>query len=168
MDSLVKKAENSRFYLWLLNRVLGRMIPFNRAHRFRIVAIGDRYVKTLLPYCRQNLNHIRGLHACALATLAEFTTGFLLITHLDSKKYRLIMQRLEMDYHFQGKMNAYGEFFLHDDWFEQHVRVPLKTSPIVQVVCEIKIHDEQGNHLATGKIHWQIKDWASVRTRISS
>ena len=162
---LLEKARTSPFYLWLLNWSLDRMVPFNSPHNFRIVELGERHLKVKIPYQRKNLNHIRGLHACALATLSEFTTGFLLISLLDQKKYRLIMQRLEMDYHYQGKMDAFAMFDLPDQWFDQNVNRPLSETGVTVVPCEVKIHDTQGNHLTTGRVFWQIKDWSGVKTR---
>jgi hypothetical protein len=35
------------------------------------------------------------------------------------------------------------------------------------IICEVKIHDAAGNHLTTGKVFWQVKDWAKVKTKIS-
>ena len=167
-NRIVQKAKTSSFYLTLLNWSLNRMIPFNKPHGFRILEIGDHHLRTLIPYRRRNFNHIRGLHACALATISEFTTGFLLVSKLDAKKYRLIMQRLEMDYHYQGKMNATATFTISEDWLQQQIYDPLKTQDAVVIMCEVKIHDEQGNHLTTGKVYWQIKDWQKVKTRLSA
>lgn len=167
-NRVVQKAKTSPFYLTLLNWSLNRMIPFNKPHGFRILEIGDHHLRTLIPYRRKNFNHIRGLHACALATISEFTTGFLLVSKLDAKKYRLIMQRLEMDYHYQGKMNATATFTISEAWLQQQIYDPLKTQDAVVIICEVKIHDEQGNHLTTGKVYWQIKDWQKVKTRLSA
>lgn len=163
---IVEKAKQSSLYLKLLNWSLNRMIPFNKPHGFRILEIGDNHLKTLLPYKKKNLNHIRGLHACAMATVSEFTTGFLLITKLDAKKYRLIMQRLEMDYHYQGKTDAVAELTLTPEWIENNIYVPLKNSQSTVVTCEIKIYDVKSNHLSTGKVYWQVKDWTKVKTKV--
>ena len=162
---IIEKAQRSAFWLWVLNQVLYRMVPFNKPHSFRIVEIGDNHLRIRIPYRRRNFNHIRGLHACALATISEYTTGFLLVSKLDAKKYRLIMQRLEMDYHYQGKMDATAEFSAPDSWLAEKVYEPLKLQDAVVVVCEVKIHDEKGNHLTTGHVHWQIKNWDKVKTR---
>jgi acyl-coenzyme A thioesterase PaaI-like protein len=164
---IVEKAKHSSFYLKVLNWSLNRMVPFNKPHGFRILAIADDRLKTFIPFRKSNLNHIRGLHACALATLSEFTTGFLLVSKLDGKKYRLIMQRLEMDYHYQGKMNATAEFTTTPEWLAEKIYVPLEHHDAVVVPCEVRIHDEQGNHLTTGKVYWQIKNWSKVRTKIA-
>ncbi len=162
---IIEKAKSSPFYRKLLNWSLDRMIPFNKPHGFRVVEIGDFHIKAKIPYIRRNFNHIRGLHACALATLSEFTTGFLLVARLDAKKYRLIMQRLEMDYHFQGKMDAFAEFKISEEWLQNEIYEPLNKAQVVVVICLVKITDLRGNLLTTGHVHWQIKDWKKVKTK---
>jgi acyl-coenzyme A thioesterase PaaI-like protein len=164
-NALLKKAETSSFYKWVLNLALNRMIPFNKPHGFKVVEVSKSRLRILLPYKRKNFNHIRGLHACALATVSEFSTGFLLVSNLDAKKFRLIMQRLEMDYHYQGKMDAYAEFSISDQWLENNIYQPLVGKESVVVNCEVRIHDSKGNHLTTGHVHWQIKDWNKVKTK---
>jgi hypothetical protein len=164
-NEVFQKAKTSSFYLWLLNWSLARMIPFNKPHGFKIVALDDYSLKIIIPYRKSNFNHIRGLHACALATISEFSTGFLLVSKLDAKKYRLIMQRLEMDYHYQGKMDAFAEFQISEVWLNEKIYTPLKSSEAVVVICQVKITDVKGNHLTTGNVHWQIKDWNKVKTK---
>jgi len=167
LNNLVARAKHSGFYRRLLNWGLDRMVPFNKPHHFQVVELGDDYMKTLLPYKKSNLNHIRGIHACAMATVSEFTTGFLLLTRLDPKKYRIIMQRLEMDYHYQGKMDAHAHFAASDEWLREYILTPLQTQEAVVIPCEVKIHDIKGNHLSTGKVYWQIKDWQKVKTKLA-
>jgi len=162
---ILQKAKHSSFYLMVLNWSLNRMIPFNKPHGFKIVEIADYRLKTRIPYQKSNFNHIRGLHACGLATISEFTTGFLLLSSLDMKKYRIIMQRMEMNYQYQGKMDATAEFVISKEWLEEKVVKPLQTQETVVVPCEVKIHDVKGNHLTTGTIFWQFKDWAKVKTK---
>lgn len=159
------KAKTSSFYLWVLNFFFERMVPFNFSHKFRITSITDNTVTSLLPYRKRNLNHVKGLHACALATLTEMTSGFLLAVKLDPKKYRLILRRLEMDYLYQGKMDAVCEFTLTDEWMKSHIYDVLSVSDSVDIVAEVKIFDLKGNQLTSGKAHWQVKDWAKVRTK---
>lgn len=162
---LLEKAKTSKPYLRLLNFALKRKIPFNKPHGFNVVELGDRFVKILIPYKRRNFNHIRGLHACGLATISEYATGMVLLNTLDPKEYRIIMQRMEMDYHYQGKMDAYASFSIEDVWLNQKVIEPLKSEESVVIKCEVKIHDSQNNHLTTGNIYWQVKNWSKVKTK---
>lgn len=144
------------------------MIPFNKPHAFRVTEIGDHHVKMVIPYKRKNFNHIRGLHACALATISEYATGFMLLSKLGFDTYRIIMQRMEMDYHYQGKTDAVTEFSILPDWLKQNIIDPLSVQESVVVQCEIKTHDANGNHLTTGKVYWQIKRWTNVKTKLAS
>jgi len=162
---IIEKAKHSAFWLWVLNRALPGIVPFNSPHKFHVVQFTDHHLKARIPYRRSNFNHIRGLHACALATISEFATGFLLLSRLDISKYRLIMQRIEMDYHYQGKMDAFAEFSTDDAWYKEQIFTPLQSHESVIVPCTVKIHDAKGNHLTTGKVFWQVKDWTKVKTK---
>jgi acyl-coenzyme A thioesterase PaaI-like protein len=162
---LIEKAKHSSFYLWLLNKALSRMIPFNLPHGFEITELTDTSLKSRLPYKRKNLNHVRGLHACALATLSEFTTGFLLISRLGFDRYRLILQKLEIDFHYQGKMDGIAEFSIDEEWLQQKIFQPLQANDSIVVLCEVKIFDTKRNHLTTAVAYWQLKDWKKVKTK---
>lgn len=166
LKDIVTKASHSSFYLWMLNFGLGRMIPFNKPHGFKVVGIRDGYIKVKIPYRRSNFNHIKGLHACGLATISEYSTGLVLVNKLDAKKYRIIMQKFEMSYHYQGKMDSFAEFSITDEWLQEQLYKPLESAEAVVVNCEVKIHDKKGNHLSTGNIYWQVKPWDKVKTKV--
>lgn len=165
-EKYIAHAKRSAFGLFKLNLGLGFLIPFNRPHKIKIKEIGDDFVKTSIPYRRKNFNHIKGIHACGLATSAEFASGFLLLTKLGSKKYRLIMESLEMKYHYQAKSNVTAIFSADDVWINSNVIVPLSAAEQVYVRCEIKLIDDKENHVATGFTNWQIKEWTAVKTRV--
>ena len=162
----IEKAKVSSFYLWLLNWQASRMVPFNKPHGFKILELTDTEIKTFIPYKKSNFNHIKGLHATAMATLAEFTSGFLLISRIDPGKYRIILTKLEMEYFYQGKSDGFGSFQLSDDWLNTMVYQPLENQESTVVKCPVKIVDTEGNHLATGTSHWQVKNWLKVKTKI--
>lgn len=166
IEKHINAARKSAFGLFKLNLALGFVIPFNRPHGIKIKEIGPDFVKTRIPYKRRNFNHIKGIHACGLATAAEFASGFHLLTKLDSRKYRLIMESLEMKYHYQAKSTVTAVFEADDLWIKTQVLEPLSGAEKVFVRCEIKLTDESGNHVATGYTNWQIKDWAAVKTKV--
>ena len=167
LNSLLAKSKTSKFYLKVLNIALNHAIPFNKPHGFKVIEVGDTHLKTMLPYKRRNFNHIKGLHACALATLSEFTTGLLLASKLDAKEYRLILKTLEMEYHYQGKMEAFAFYEITDKELKQKVFEPLPRQDAIIITCEVKIHDKNNNHLSTGQVHWQIKAWKKVKTKVN-
>ncbi|GJM27968.1 MAG: hypothetical protein DHS20C17_06030 [Cyclobacteriaceae bacterium] len=165
-DKLMARAQDSGFYRWVLNLALDRLIPFNRPHGFRVLNLSELHIKTSIPYKRRNLNHIKGLHATALATLSEFTTGLLLLRVLGAKKYRIILQRMDIQYLYQGKMDATAEFRISNTWINDRIIQPLTHTESVVVPCEIKIHDLNGNQLTLTTVYWQIKSWERVKTRV--
>jgi hypothetical protein len=103
-----------------------------------------------------------------MATISEYATGLILLSKLGFDTYRIIMQRLEMDYHYQGKTDAFVEFALKDDWIQKNIVEPLTTQESIVITCEVRINDIQGKHLSTGHVHWQIKQWSKVRTKLSA
>ncbi len=163
---LIQKAKRSSFYLWFLNYTLSNVIPFNKPHGLKILGISDNALSIKMPFQQSNLNHIKGLHACGLATLAEYATGLLLLSRLDPAKYRLIMQSIQVVYHYQGKMDAIATLEMSDEWLNQNVYAPLETQESIIIQSEVNIHDSQKNHLCTGKIGWQIKRWDKVKTKV--
>ena len=164
--TLKNRAKSSLFWLWILNRVLIRIIPFNRPHGFRLIQVGDDFIRTTSSYRRSNHNHLRGIHACAIATVAEFSAGFLLLTKLNPTDYRLIMSRIEVEYHYQAKQRIVSESRLSDRECERKVIEPLKTGETVSITMESRVKDMSGNDIATAYTTWQIKRWDRVRTKV--
>lgn len=166
LHSLVKKASHSSFYLWLLNVVLWRTVPFNRPHRLKITAINDNEVCMEAPYIRRNQNHIKGIHACLLATLCEYATGFSLLLQLSPKDYRIILKNIQMTYHYQAKGPVIARFSLDQKMIEEKILQPLTEADAVFHEFPIEIYDTKNQHICTGLINWQIKSWSKVKTKM--
>lgn len=139
-------------------------IPFNQPHGFRVEPVKGGGIEVHIPYWRINRNHIKGIHACALATAAEYCSGLALLEHLDASKYRLIMKSLHMDYHYQAKAHAHAVFAPSAEEIGDQVIAPLKSTDAVLYTARVELHDAKANHLATGLIIWQVKAWEKVRT----
>jgi hypothetical protein len=105
---------------------------------------------------------VGGLHACALATASEFATGALLLQQL-GQGYRLLMKSLQMEYFYQGRMDAVVEFRIQPGWIEREILLPLQTSDSVLIEVETQATDSAGNHLSTGKVTWHIKRWDKIQ-----
>jgi len=165
LPGLLLKARTSPFYLWLLNLLLGRLVPFNRPHGFAIEQIEADRVVTRAQNRRINHNHIRGIHACAIATLAEFSSGLVLLSRLDPTRYRLIMARIEIDYLFQARQEILATTILDDTQLQQQVLEPLKNADAVSFTQETLVEDRQGHSVAKAHITWQVKLWTKVNTQ---
>ena len=165
LPSILSRARTSGFTRWWLNVMLARTIPFNAPHGFKVRPLTSGGMQVHIPYWRINRNHIRGLHACALATGAEMCSGLSLLEHLDPERYRLIMRSLRMDYHYQAKCAAVATATPSAGTIAQEVVDRLAQQEAVDFTGTVMVHDVRGNHLATGTITWQVKSWGTVRTR---
>lgn len=166
LTPLTTRARTSKGWLWALNTIIGRVIPFNRPHGFVIDAIDSDFVRTKSRYKKSNFNHIRGIHACAIATIAEFSAGFLLLTKLDPAQYRLIMSNMEIEYVYQAKDDIYSESRCSSERLDTEVVEPLQHQELVTVLMESKVVDAGGNDIAKAYTTWQIKKWNVVQTKV--
>lgn len=165
---LAKYLENAQTRSWSLrklNIILGLGIPFNKPHGIKIVKVEPNAIVTTIPLKRKNLNHIKGIHACGLATTAEFCSGLVLLRRLNPSEYRLIMQKIEVEYHYQAKFTCNARFELDDAKFESDIQAPLVKDGVAFYTCEIPVHDVKGNHVCTAYTRWQIKAWKNVKTK---
>lgn len=163
---LIHAARSSRWSRWLLNVLLARRIPFNQPHGLRVEPLATGGIRVHVPYWRINRNHIRGIHACALATAAEFCSGLALLEVLDARRYRLIMKSLHMDYHYQAKRDAVAVYIPDRLALEASTRSLADGAAAVLHEAVVEVHDAGGAHLATGRITWQVKAWEQVRTKV--
>lgn len=144
---------------------MSRVIPFNRPHRLKVIKITESEVEVEIPYRKKNLNHLKGIHACALATGAEYCSGLLLLSRLGSEKYRLIMESIEVKYHYQAKSSCYASFSLSDEVLNNDILGHLEKDGKVFFKCEIPVEDEEQNSICTVHTNWQIKSWDRVKTK---
>ena len=158
LENILAKAYKSKFWLWVLNKGLGRIIPFNAPHHFKIIELDQNNITVYIPYIRKNLNHLKGIHACALATASEYACGFLLISRLSPSKYRLIMRNLNIDFVKQGREELFVNFSLTEDRINE-IKKKLESSPQCMELLEVEVRDVKKNLISVAKLEWQLKDW---------
>lgn len=166
LTSLVQKAKHSSFYLWLLNLVLLRTVPFNKPHNIRVTHIGDDELTMSAGNIKANRNHIRGIHACLLATLCEYVSGLSLLIHFSPKEYRIILKTIHMTYHYQAKTAVTVKFKITQQQIENEILNPLRTRDAVFKEFTVDVYDADNNHICTGLINWQIKAWKNVKMKV--
>jgi acyl-coenzyme A thioesterase PaaI-like protein len=166
LPTLLSKARHSAFRRWWLRHALDLVIPFNRPHGFRVVPLPEGGIEVQVPYRRVNLNHIKGIHACALATASEMCSGLSVLEHLDPQRYRLIMRSMRMDYHYQAKTRARARCMPDPAALRREVIEPLAKGQAVDHTSVVEVHDAAGRHVCTGTITWQVKAWEHVRTKV--
>jgi len=166
LKTALEKAENSSFELWKLNLVLWKVIPFNAPHKPKLVEVKKNSLKVELPFIRKNQNHIKGMHACALATLSEYVCGLLLMKILGTDQYRIILKSLRLDYHAQGKKKVFACFEIDPEWLEKTMQASIKTDSAWVHTFQVDVLDEDQRLISSAYPEWQIKPWALVKTKV--
>lgn len=94
----------------LTSFVLGNVVPFVGTAKLRFEEISSRRVVVSIRNRRKVQNHIKGVHAAAMALLAETATGFCVGMNLPDDKLPLI-KSLKVDYlkRAQGNLRAVAE-----------------------------------------------------------
>ncbi|MEO8068538.1 MAG: DUF4442 domain-containing protein [Flavobacteriales bacterium] len=166
LPTLLAAARTSAWKRFLLNQGLNWTIPFNSPHGFKVIPQPLGGIRVRIPWWHVNRNHIKGMHACALATGSELCSGLSVLEHLDPKQYRLIMASLHMEYHKQAKSTAFAQCNPTAADMQAQVIGPLSNSESVRYTSVIEVHDVKGTHIATGTVVWQVKKWAHVKTKV--
>lgn len=159
--SVLEKAQHSAFWLWVLNKVLQRTIPFNAPHHIQITSIQRNSIRVKLPYRRKNLNHLKGIHACALATASEYACGLLLISRMDPLSYRLIMKNLKIEFHQQAKTDVEIRFELEEIRVAE-LKEKISTTQVILERFRVKAYNTSDELLCTSELEWQLKNWKLV------
>jgi acyl-coenzyme A thioesterase PaaI-like protein len=166
LNAIIEKAKHSTFYMWVLNVVLLRTVPFNKPHAIKVIHIGDDELTMKVRNIKPNQNHIRGIHACLLATLCEYVSGLSLLLHFSAKEYRIILKTIHMTYHYQAKTAVHVKFKITKEQIENEILNPLKTQDAIFKEFAVDVYDEEKNHICTGLINWQIKSWKNVKMKV--
>lgn len=165
LHTLLDKAKTSKKHLWFLNFMMGKTIPFNKPHGFKVSTIDADAITTFTPYQKKNWNHLKGIHACAIATAGELAAGLVLMSHFSPHQYRFIMSNIQVQYHYQAKKGIYAKATITSET-KQNILNRLKEELKLFQEVITEIHDTDNAHIATIKTQWQIKDWQHVQTKV--
>lgn len=145
-----------------LDRLMRFALPFNRPHRIAIGCVDADRVQVRLPSRRSNHNHLGGMHACAIATALEFSSGASVLLEVGMRDYRIIMSRIEVDYLAkpQGDCTASAERNTPEVLELSGV---LEKEGVARLVVGAALHDARGEHCAQATVHWHLKAWGATR-----
>lgn len=133
---------------WLFSKFLGRMVPYTGALGARVEELRPGLARTSLVQRRGLENHLRSVHAVALANLGEVTTGLAMLTALPPTA-RGIVTRLSTTYlkKARGRLEA-----------ECHCHAPSGKEETVTLVAEIR--DASREVVARTEAEWLIRPMA--------
>lgn len=136
---------------WLFNVLMGRMVPYTGALGARIVELEPGRVAVVLNDRRGIRNHLRSVHAVALANLCELASGTAMLTALP-RGTRGIVTRIEIDYlkKARGTLTATAEM---------HVGA---ITASVEMYPQAEVRDASGDVVARARVTWKVQP-ADVR-----
>ena len=90
-----KFPKSIRSTLW--SKAFGRVVPMVGTANIRYLEVDKDHVTVRIENQRNMQNHIKGVHAAAMALLAETATGFLTALHVPDDRI-LLIKSLHVDY----------------------------------------------------------------------
>ena len=113
--------------LWLFSRALGRIVPYTGSIHPRVRELRAGHATIEMRDRRAVRNHLRSVHAIALANLAEVTTGLPLAYGVQPKG-RTILVSLTVEYvkKARGTLVATSEFTPPDASHDGEIEIPVE------------------------------------------
>lgn len=109
MSRLVEKVNTlpKGLRYFILTRLFGRLVPFLRTAGLHFDEVTPQRLVVSIVNQRKVQNHIRGVHATAMALLAETATGFIVGMNIPDDKL-MLLKSMKIDYlkRAQGNMCA--------------------------------------------------------------
>ena len=133
---------------WATTVVLGRVVPFVGTSGLRYEVLSGQRVVVRIRNQRKVQNHIRGVHAAAMALLAETATGFCVGMNLPDDKLPLI-KTMKIDYVRRSQGDMVAEASLRPEQIEQ-----ILTQDKGEVVVPVVIRDESGEQPIQAEMTW--------------
>lgn len=160
VDKLLTESSNP-LKLKILQKIFNTGIAFNIPHGFKFINLTDSSAQISLPYKRLNMNHLSGIHACAIATLGEYPAGLSLIKNFSPSKHRLIMKKLNAEYFLQAREDLLGTAKITKEEVER-LKKEIELNEKSEVLMETEITNSQNEVVAIIQTTWQIKSWNQV------
>lgn len=95
VNATSKFPQGIRTTLW--SKAFGRIVPMVGTANIRYLEVDHHHVVVRIENQRNMQNHIKGVHAAAMALLAETATGFLTGLHVPDHRI-LLIKSLHVDY----------------------------------------------------------------------
>lgn len=123
-------------------------VPHTWSLGFRVDALDDHAIRVSMPDRRSNRNHLRSLHAMALAHLGEFTSGLLLLYAVQPMGYRTILKSYSIEYLAKARGRITGRASL---------KLPRgKTLDKKDIAITVELVDRAGAIVARAKPVWRV------------
>ncbi len=149
-------ARIARRYGWLprplrrraLSYAVGRAIPFVGTARLTVEALEAGHVAACLTPRRRVQNHVGGLHAGAMALLAETVSGLVVAVNVDAESTPVLRaMAVSFERPARGALRAAATL-------DEATATRIRTRPIGKVEVHVQMTDDAGAAPLTCRLDW--------------
>ena len=141
---------------WLFHRILFRLVPYSGSTGARVTTLEPGRADVRLPDRRAVRNHLRSIHALALANVGELASGLAMLTALPTG-VRGIVTGLEIDFHAKARGTVTASA-------RPAVPVVDGSTGSVEHRVRAEIRNEEGEVVATTHVRWRLSPVATGET----
>lgn len=132
----------------VISKIFGRVVPLVGTAGLRYDELTPERVVVSIRNRRPVQNHINGVHAAAMALLAETATGFVVGMNLPDDKLPLI-KSLKVDYQKRTKGDMRAVATLSNEQIQL-----IRTTPKGEVLVPVVVTDESGQEPIQCEMLW--------------
>lgn len=146
VNATSKLPTSLRSTLW--SKAFGRVVPMVGTANIRYLEVNPSQVKVRIENQRNMQNHIKGVHAAAMALLAETATGFLTGLHVPDHRI-LLIKTLHVDYLKVAKGGLTATAYLNE---EQQTLIASQEKG--ELLIPVTVVDDAGNEPIQCQMLW--------------
>ncbi|KLT72209.1 hypothetical protein PL75_09375 [Neisseria arctica] len=129
-------------------RLMGRFVPFLSTAGLRFEQLSRESVRVSIRNRRAVQNHIKGVHACAMALLAETATGFAVQMNVPDDKL-ILLKSMNIQYVKRSVGNMHAVARISDE-----MAARLQTEERGNFVVPCEVGDESGEPPVLVEMVW--------------
>ncbi|MEB3768244.1 DUF4442 domain-containing protein [Acinetobacter sp. MD2] len=146
VKTTAKLPKGLRSTLW--SKAFGRIVPMVGTAKIRYLEVDANHVTVRIENQRNMQNHIHGIHAAAMALLAETATGFVTGLHVPDHRI-LLIKSLHVDYLrvAKGGLTATATLSQHQQQF-------IAEQEKGELLIPVSVVDDAGNQPIQCQMLW--------------